>query len=180
MRGNISAWQSFAAVHEHERGIMKKSEKIITAVLTMIFGILLMVMQDKFIGILMTIAGFALIVLGVVDIFQRFIPPAVVKIVSGILIIVCGWVLVEAILYILAALLLIAGILLLYDKIRKRVHCDMLWQTILEYALPSVCILIGGLLLFHQAITVEIIFIVAGSLTLIEGGLLLAEVFIDE
>ena len=159
---------------------MKRTDKIIAAVLTMVVGILLIAMQDKFIGLLMSIAGACLIVLGVVDLCHRYVPPAVVKIVSGILIIVCGWVLVEAILYILAALLLIAGILLLYDKIRKRIRCDTVWQTVLEYALPSVCILIGGLLLFHQAITVEIIFIVAGSLTLIEGGLLLAEVFIDE
>jgi len=141
----------------------------------MIFGILLMVMQGNFIGLLMTIAGLALIVLGVVDIFQRFIPPAVIKIVSGVLIIVCGWALLAAVLYIVSALLLIAGILLLYDKIRKRVHCDVLWQTILEYALPSVCILIGVLLLFHQAVTVEIIFIISGLLTLIEGALLLVE-----
>ncbi|MBE7080801.1 MAG: hypothetical protein E7371_06155 [Clostridiales bacterium] len=154
---------------------MKRSEKIITAILTMIFGILLMVMQGNFIGLLMTIAGLALIVLGVVDIFQRFIPPAVIKIVSGVLIIVCGWALLAAVLYIVSALLLIAGILLLYDKIRKRVHCDVLWQTILEYALPSVCILIGVLLLFHQAVTVEIIFIISGLLTLIEGALLLVE-----
>lgn len=146
----------------------------------MIFGILLIVMQDNFIGILMTIAGLALIVLGVVNIFQRFIPPAVVKIVSGVLLIVCGWVLVEAVLYVISALLLIGGILLLYDKIRKRVLCTSLWQTVLEYALPSVCILIGGLLLFHQALAIEIIFIISGSLTLIEGGLLLAEVFIEE
>ena len=154
---------------------MKKSERIITAILTMIFGILLMVMQDNFIGLLMTIAGLTLIVLGIVDIFQRFIPPAVVKIVSGILIIVCGWVLVEAVLYVISALLLIAGILLLYDKIRKRLFCETLWQTILEYALPSMCVLIGGLLLFHQAFAIEIIFIISGLLTLLEGILLLVE-----
>ena len=154
---------------------MKKSERIITAILTMIFGILLMVMQDNFIGLLMTIAGLTLIVLGIVDIFQHFIPPAVVKIVSGILIIVCGWVLVEAVLYLISALLLIAGILLLYDKIRKRLFCETLWQTILEYALPSMCVLIGGLLLFHQAFAIEIIFIISGLLTLLEGTLLLVE-----
>ncbi|MBR2622848.1 MAG: DUF308 domain-containing protein [Clostridia bacterium] len=159
---------------------MKKSEKIITAVLTMVFGILLIAMQDKFIGILMTIGGVSLLVLGAVDIFQRFIPPAVIKIVSGILIIVCGWVLVEAVLYVIAALLLIAGVLLLYDKIRKRVQCDTLWRTVLEYALPAVCILIGAFLLFHQAFAIEIIFIISGSLTLIEGGLLLVEAFDEE
>ena len=159
---------------------MKKSEKITAAILTMVVGVLLIAMQDNFIGLLMSIAGVCLIVLGVVDIFHHFIPPAVVKIVSGILIIVCGWVLVEAVLYVIAAMLLIAGVLLLYDKIRKRVVCDSLFKTILEYALPSVFILIGIFLLFHQAVALEIIFVVTGILTLIEGAILLIEAFEEE
>ncbi len=159
---------------------MKKTERIIAAVLTMVVGILLIAMQDKFIGILMSIAGACLIVLGVVDICHRYVPPAVIKIVSGILIIVCGWALVEAVLYIVSAMLLIAGILVLYDKIKKRVHCDTLFRTVLEYALPSVFILIGCLLLFHQTVALEIIFVLTGILTLIEGAILLVEAFENE
>ena len=159
---------------------MKKTEKIIAAVLTMVVGILLIAMQDKFIGILMSIAGACLIVLGVVDIFHRYVPPAVIKIVSGILIIVCGWVLVEAVLYIVSAMLLIAGILLLYDKIKKRMRCDTWLRTVLDYSLPLVFVVIGGLLLFHQVFALEIIFVVMGCLTFIEGGILLMEVFENE
>ena len=159
---------------------MKRIEKITAAILTMAVGILLMIMQDNFIGVLMSIVGACLIVLGLVDIFHRFVPPAVVKIVSGVLIIICGWALVEAVLYVVSALLLIAGILLLYDKIKKRVRCDALWATILEYALPSVFVVIGGLLLFHQAVAVEIIFVITGILTLLEGGVLLIDAFIEE
>ena len=159
---------------------MKKSEKITAAILTMVFGILLIAMQDNFIGILMSIAGASLIVLGVVDIFQRCVPPAVIKIVSGILVIVCGWVLVEAVLYVIAALLLIVGILFLYDKIRKRYTCDSLLKTVLIYALPSVLIVIGILLLFHQALAMKFVFIVSGLLTLVEGGILLIDAFEEE
>lgn len=159
---------------------MKRTERITAAILTIAVGILLMVMQDRFIGWLMTIAGVCLIVLGAVDFFHRFIPPAVVKIVSGILIIVCGWVLVEAVLYIVSALLLIAGILLLYDKIKKRVSCDTLLKAVLQYAVPSFFVVIGFLLLFHQALAIEIIFIVTGILTLLEGGILLVEAFLED
>ena len=159
---------------------MKKTERIIAAVLTMVVGILLIAMQDKFIGILMSIAGACLIVLGVVDLCHRYVPPAVIKIVSGILIIVCGWALVEAVLYIVSAMLLIAGILVLYDKIKKHVRCESLFRTVLEYALPSVFILIGCLLLFHQTVALEIIFVLTGILTLIEGAILLVEAFENE
>ena len=50
---------------------MKKTEKLIAALLMMVIGVLFIVMKDKFIGILMTIAGVSLIVLGVVDIVQQ-------------------------------------------------------------------------------------------------------------
>ena len=86
---------------------MKKSEKIIAAVLTMALGLLFILLKDAFIGVLMTLLGAGLIVLGVVDIVNKLVPPAVVKMVSGTLVILCGWALVEAVLYILAGGLLI-------------------------------------------------------------------------
>lgn len=159
---------------------MKKSEKIIASVLTMSIGILLIVLQDKFIGLLMTLAGVSLIVLGLLDLFQHAVPPAVIKIVTGVLIIVCGWVLVEAVLYIASAILLIAGILLLYDKIKKRVVCDTLLYTALEYAEPSLFILIGTIFLFHQAMAIELIFIFGGIFALLLGGILLTNALLDE
>ena len=159
---------------------MKQSEKIISAVLTMVVGILLITMKDNFIGILMTIAGSGLIIIGIVDIFNRILPPAVIKIVSGILLIICGWAVVRAVLYIVAALLLISGILLLYDRIKKKCKYDKLIFVVSEYAFIGILILIGFLLLFHQAKAVAVIFVVSGVLTVIEGGLLLANAFTQE
>lgn len=159
---------------------MKKTEKLIAALLMMVIGVLFIVMKDKFIGILMTIAGVSLIVLGVVDIVQQSAPPAVIKIVSGIFVIVCGWTVVEAVLYIVAAALLILGILLLYDKIKHRVICANLLYAICEYAVPIVCILLGILLLFHRGAAVNFVFIGCGILTIIEGGLILFNTFSEE
>lgn len=159
---------------------MGKSEKIIAAVLTMVLGVLLIVMRDDFIGILMTVIGLGLIALGVVDIVHDKIPTAVIKIVVGGLMILCGWTVVEAVLYILAGLLLICGFLLLYDKIKKHVVCDRLFHTICEYAVPALLIAIGIIFLFHQGKAVNFIFIVSGSLTLIEGGLLLINAMSEE
>ena len=159
---------------------MKKSEKILAAILTMVIGVLLIAMQGDFIGILMTIAGVCLLVLGVVDMCSHALPSAVVKIVSGILVILCGWTLVEAVLYIVSALLLIAGILLLCDKLKKKVRCVSIWHTLLEYATPIVCILIGGLFLFHQTLAIELVFILGGILALLEGAVLLVNAFWEE
>ncbi len=152
---------------------MKTSEKIISSIITMGLGVLLLILKGDFISILMTIAGVSLIVLGALDIIRNFIPPAVVKIVVGALIILCGWVIVEVVLYIVAAILLIVGILMLYDKVKKKIYCRDLFHTICEYAVPALFIMIGFMFLFHQGKAVNLIFIISGILTLLEGGVLL-------
>ena len=156
---------------------MKKSEKIIAAVLIMIISVLLITLKGKFIGVVATVAGVSLIVLGIVDIFGVGIPPAVVKIVVGLLIVICGFALVRAVVYVVAALLLIVGILLLYDKLKNGTHCIETAQKICEIALPSICILIGVLLLFHNVKMMNTILIVCGLLSLLEGGLVLFSAF---
>ena len=159
---------------------MKKSEKIAGAILTIVIGILLVVMQNNFIGFLMTLIGGCLIVFGALDFFHHFIPPAVIKVVSGTLIIVCGWVLVEAVLYLASAMLLIFGILLLYDKLKKGIVCDSWLFTLLEYAAPVFCIAIGALFLFHQAFAIELVFIIAGIFTTLEGAAQLINALSDD
>ena len=152
---------------------MKKSEKIISAVLLMVLGILFIILKGAFIGLLMTVVGISLIVVGIIDLVNKLVPPAVVKMVVGVLVIICGWLIVEAVLYILAAILLIFGILLLYDNIKRNVRGCNLCQTILEYATPAICIAIGILLLFHSGAVVNFVFIASGILAFIEGGIML-------
>lgn len=152
---------------------MKKTEKIIAALCTMAFGVLLIVLKDNFIGILMTVAGLSLIALGVMDIIHHCVPPAVIKIVSGAFVIFCGWVVVEAVLYVLAAATLIFGVLLLYGKIKRGAPCETALLGVLEYALPCLCILAGILLLFHNCTAKNLIFILCGLLTVLIGVILL-------
>ena len=159
---------------------MKKSEKIIAAVLTMVVGVLLIALKGKFIGVIAVVAGVSLIVLGIVDIFGSGIPPAVIKIVVGALIIVCGFAVVRAVVYVICAALLIAGVLLLYDKLKNGLRCMEIPQKICEIAMPSVCILIGVLLLFHNIKLMNMIFVICGILSLIEGGLILFNAFGEE
>ncbi len=159
---------------------MKKTEKIVSALLTIALGVLLIILKGSVVSILMTVLGVGLIAFGLVDLCNRLIPPAVVKIVVGAIVILCGWVIVKAVLYVLAAALLIVGILLLYEKIKNKTVCPTLWQTICEYAVPVVFILIGIFLLFNQGNTVHWVFILSGAFTIIEGGLLLVNGFYQD
>lgn len=159
---------------------MKKTEKIISALLTIALGVLLITLRGKFISILMTVFGLGLIAFAVLDLCNRLVPPAVIKAVVGVVIILCGWTIIEAVLYILAAILLVAGILLLYEKIKNHVRCNALWQTICQYAVPALFIVIGLLFLFNQGNTVKWVFIVSGIFTVVEGGLLLANAIVED
>ena len=62
---------------------MKKSEKIITALITIALGVLFIVLRGDLISILMTVLGLGLIAFGVLDLIDKRIPPAVVKFVGG-------------------------------------------------------------------------------------------------
>ena len=154
---------------------MTKTQKILSAVFTVALGIMLIILRSEVISIAMTVLGVGCIVLGVFDLIQKLIPPAVVKLVVGAIIIICGWIIVSAVLYVLAGLLLIVGILFVYEKMRNRVRCQTWYLTLCEYAVPILCIVIGTLLLFNQGNTVNWVFIVSGSVTVLEGGLLLVD-----
>lgn len=151
---------------------MKKYEKVLTACLTLALGLMLLVLRGSFIGVLMTILGVGLIVLGIMDLVSRLIPAAVIKLVCGVFVIVCGWVVVSAVLYVVAAILLVYGILWVYYNLKRRVRGCTPVQTVSYYVMPSVCIFIGVLLLFHES-AINIILVICGILTIIDGGILL-------
>lgn len=151
---------------------MNKSEKVISSVFTIALGVLLIVMKDEMLSVFMTILGVALIVIGFIELLQKNVPPAVFKIVFGGLIILFGWTIVTAVVYITAALVLIVGILALYDCLRYKLKCAQGLELIRALAMPAVCILIGVILFFNKW---EWIFVLAGILTVLEGGLILAD-----
>ncbi len=151
---------------------MKKTERMLSAVLTMVVGVLLIVMKDNFIGVLASVIGMGLISFGIMDIVNGNLPIGIIKISCGVLVIICGWLIVSAVLYILALLTLTAGGWLFYEKIKNRV-CGFWLYLLCEYAPSVLCMAIGLLLLFHAIISTGFLFITCGLLALSCGGVLL-------
>ena len=152
---------------------MKKTEKFLLAFVLIALGILLVILRDKIVSILMTVLGLGLIAYAVADIIKKLIPPAVVKLAFGAVIILCGWFVVSAVLYLISALLLVVGILLLYEKLKMRIRCATPFYTVCEYAVPVLFLLVGILLLFNRGNTVAWVFVFSGLCTVLQGGLLL-------
>jgi hypothetical protein len=158
---------------------VKKSEKIVTSILTLTLGILLMVLKGGTLQVFTSVVGVMLLVLSVFDFVAKDFKLGVAKCVIGALILVFGWLIVKVALYVLAAGLVIVGVWGIYDRIKCGVGFSWTAKPILLYARPVVCTLIGVLLLFNQGGTIDWVFVVGGILTVIEGGLLLLEALAD-
>ena len=159
---------------------MQKSEKLATSFLLMVLGILLICLKDNFIGVLMTLAGACLIVLGIIDAVRTSVPPALIKMLGGAIVIICAWTVVYAAIYIVASTLLFLGVFLLYQNIKYAMRRRTLLCTVCSYASALLCMMIGVLFLCYRAEFVGAIFITCGILTLLEGGLVLLLLYLEE
>ena len=143
----------------------------------MLFPLALLILRGSLISVLMSVVGIVFIAFGIIQWIKGQIVLAIIKAVIGIVLIICGWTVVSAVLYVLAAAVMITGILLLYEQLKNQGCGATLLQKIAAFAYPIVCILIGFFLLFNNGNEAQWVFIVSGSLTVLEGGLLLLSAF---
>lgn len=153
----------------------RKNNQLVSAIVAIALGVLFIVCKNDIIGITMTVLGAALIVSAVFDFVHKQIVPGVVKSVVGVVVIVFGWTLMSAALYVMAALLLIYGLLLLYVVIQNRGRISNKLDKILSFVEPSVYIFVGICLLFNQGGTIEWIFVLSGVFLMIEGVIALVQ-----
>ena len=149
------------------------NDKLIEGALTILLGILFLILQGQVITVAMTVLGVVLIVMAVLDLLDHQPFPAIVKAVFGVVVLVFGWAITTAALYILAAVLLIWGIYELYAKLRVHLKGNTVGLTVMLYIAPILNILLGLLLLFNQGGTVAWVFIVVGVLLIVDGVMLL-------
>ncbi|MBE7084821.1 MAG: hypothetical protein E7368_02050 [Clostridiales bacterium] len=154
---------------------MKKTEKLIVAILTITLGILLIAFQENVVKTAVVAVGVGFIALAFLDFINKSLPLAIVKAVCGVVIILFGLFAVRAVLYLISAILLIAGILLLYERLKSRNYCETLYERVISYALPTLCILIGILFLFNGGNEVTWVFVVGGIFVVVEGALVLVD-----
>ena len=159
---------------------MKRTEKMIASLLLIALGVVLAVLQGDLISILMSALGIGLLVLACMDLYQRNTLSAVIKAVVGVMVIFFGWVLVSAVLYLIAAALIVLAIVWIYERLKCNACKENLWRVVMQYVQPLLLFCIGVLLLFNQGETVAWVFIISGVLTVIEGGLLLANALISD
>lgn len=159
---------------------MKKSEIMISGLLTILIGILFIVLKKDVVSYAMTAIGVVLIVLAVMDVIDKMVYSAIAKGVIGLLIILFGWIFVSAALYILGAALIIYGAYDLYTHIRLRVVGLGIPKSILLYAMPILMIIVGFSLFFNQGGTVDWVFILSGAVAVLDGAVMIANAIVNK
>ena len=141
------------------------TNNIITCAVYAIIGLLLVILQGGSLGILMTVVGVLLIVLGVVDIVKnKDFTKGLIEAIIGVAIIVCGWLIADIVLLILGVLLIVMGVLDLIKNIKG---------GLMAMLSPIITIVIGVLLVIAKWALLDVFCIIAGVIFLINAVLVL-------
>ena len=154
---------------------MLKSNKLISAILTVVLGLLFIVFKGGVISIAMTVFGVALIVMGILDVLKKNVVPGVVRAAIGVLVILLGWLLVKVAMIILGVVLIAYGVLQVLEILKEKGNKKSVVEMLLQYAQPVLNVVIGICLLCAQGEVINVICIIAGVIFLIQGILALLD-----
>lgn len=148
---------------------MNQKENVASALGSILLGILLIVMKGKIITAAITILAVFVIVGAIMDFLAGLVNYGIVKLVAGICILVFGWVFASLAFYILAAGIILMGLLQI-SSIKKTMPVNLTaGERFQEYFKPGLMVVAGACLLFNQSGTIAWAFIVTGILLIVNG-----------
>lgn len=150
---------------------MQKKENIILALISIVLGFMLIILKGDVIGLAITVIGVAVLIDAIIDFASKLLNIGIIKAVVGICILVFGWMFVNLALYILAASIIVKGLLQIVN-IHKFSPVNLtLKDTALIYLKPVITVIAGACLFFNQDGAIAWIFVVTGALLIVEGVL---------
>ena len=157
--------------------IMDRKDSIIASVISIALGFMLIVMKGSVIRLAITCLGVYVLVSAALSFAGGLTNIGIVKAVIGVGILVFGWVFVNLALYILAASIIVMGLLQIENIHRFAPGKLSLKDKVFIYAKPVVTVLAGACLLFIQGGTIAWVFVATGILLIIEGIIELFDAF---
>lgn len=154
---------------------MQRKDDLISAVISMLVGVMLVVMKGQVVSIAITVFAVIVMISAVIDLVNKLINSAIAKAVIGVCLLIFGWVFVSVALYLLAAGIIIFGLLRIVNM-HKVLPEDLTHeQKLFAYSRPGITVLAGICLLFNQGGAVNWVFILTGVLLVAEGILDVAD-----
>jgi uncharacterized membrane protein HdeD (DUF308 family) len=152
--------------------LKKGSDELVAAILMIIFGLLLCIFRSSLIGVLFTIIGALLIILGIYDIIKfKAITKGIIEAVVGVVIIVFGWWLFQVAIVVLGAAAIVYGVMYLVNNI-KNIKSSGGTSKALMIIQPILLIAFGVILVIAPWVMVDImniLFIIAGVVLIFDG-----------
>ncbi len=148
---------------------MRRKEDIVSALFSMLIGIMLIVLRNQVVSIAMTVFGAIVLVSAVMDLINKQFNMAIVKAVLGICIIAFGWVFDNVALYLLAAVIIVLGLLRIVNMHKFFTETTTGKQKLFAYLRPIVTVIAGACLMFSQGGLVVWVVIATGVLLVAEG-----------
>ena len=159
---------------------MRYSGKIISAFVTITLGVLLIAWRGDIIHVLMTVLGISLIVLGVLDLLEKNIRQAWIKLALGVLSVAFGWLLVSAVAYVVAIATIAFAVWLTVGFFKGGTKICFNLSSVVQWLKPVLLVITGLFLFFNNGGKAEWAFILVGICIVLLGGVLLADAFIND
>lgn len=150
---------------------MQTKDKLFSALVSIVLGLLLLILKGEVISIVLTIIGVVLLLAALADFRSQRTNGAIIKAVIGVCVLAFGWAFVNLALYIVAAVIIIMGLMQISD-IRKTSPVNLtLMEKVVIYAKPVLTVVAGAFLFLNQGGAINWVFIVTGLLLIAEGVL---------
>lgn len=154
---------------------MRRKEDIISAIISMLIGVMLVMMKGQVVSIAITVFAVIVMISAVIDLVNKLTNSAIAKAVIGVCLLIFGWVFVSVALYLLAAGIIIFGLLRIVNMHKILPEGMTREQKLFAYIRPGITVLAGICLLFNQGGAVNWVFILTGVLLVAEGILDVAD-----
>lgn len=145
-----------------------RSNDLLTSIALIVIGGMFIVYKNEVISIAMSLIGCTLLALGIIDLVRRLTASGILKIISGLFVLVAGWAMVTLVLYFLGAFLIFAGATQLYAILSIKIEKITL-PVIIHIAQPTIYLLAGICLFFNQGGALSWVFTVSGLFFLVDG-----------
>ena len=161
---------------------MIKTSKLISAIMTLVLGILFLILKGEVIGIGLTVLGVVLLVTAILELVRNNIASGIIKAVLAIAVFVIGWLLLNIALIVIGIVLMVYGVLEFIKRIVAifKKQSGKFLATVLGFINPVLCIIAAGFLLTSRGEALSWAIIVAGVLFVVDGIIALVEALLTQ
>ena len=156
---------------------MTKLSQYISALMTLILGVLFVVLKGEVVGFAITVFGVILIITAAIELLRFKIGSGIIKAILGIAVMTFGWMLIDIALLVIGIVLVLFGVLEFvkrFIRLFRKTNVKLIGK-ILGFISPLFSIVAGYFLITSSGDAVGLAVVIGGVLLIVNGVLALVE-----